>query len=149
MTDLLRDYDVYTKEYTDLKNKQLQSKLSVRLEERQEGQQFRLIDPANLPVLPSGPPRVKICLGGLAGGLFLGVAFALLGDIKKRCFRLEKELSQAFRVPLVIGIPLLLTPVEERVQARTRALEWLLIAIMSAGVLAAEYYVYRANGIQS
>jgi polysaccharide chain length determinant protein (PEP-CTERM system associated) len=143
MAGMLRDYEEYKSQYEDLQNKQLKSQLTTNLEEKQEGQQFRLVDPPTLPLTPSKPPRVKICLGGLAGGLLLGLALAFLVETKNRSFHFEKELSAAFKVPLVLGIPLLLTPSEERIRSGKRAFEWLVISIISVSVLAAEYYIYR------
>ena len=114
LSEILRDYDTYNKEYTDLQNKQLQSQLAVSLEERQEGQQFRLVDPPTLPIAPSSPKRLKISLGGAAAGIFLGLALAFLMDTRNPSFHVEKELRRSFSIPIVLGIPLLLTPAEER-----------------------------------
>ena len=72
LTAMLRDYDMLKKNYADLLNKEMDSQLSTNLEKRQEGQQFRLIDPANLPEVPSSPKRVKISLIGIAAGLGAG-----------------------------------------------------------------------------
>jgi succinoglycan biosynthesis transport protein ExoP len=145
LAGMLREYELYKSEYEDLQNKRLQSQLTTNLEEKQEGQQFRLVDPPTVPVVPSSPARVKICLGGLAGGLFLGLALAFLIDTRNHCFHLEKELSQSFKLPLVVGIPLLLTPAEERARTWKRAFEWLAATSMAVGVFAAELYIYRIS----
>ena len=145
LAEILRDYDLYKKDYTDLLGKQLQSQQTVNLEERQEGQQFRLVDPPTLPVFPSSPKRLKICLGGVGAGIALGLALAFLTEMKRPTFHVEKEISRNFSLPLVIAVPLLLTPAEERSRTWTRALEGLAGSMMVLVVLAAEFYVYR-NG---
>ena len=143
LADIKQAYEMYKQQYEDLQSKQLQSQLARNLEDRQEGQQFRLMDPPVLPLVPTSPKRVKICLGGLGGGLFLGLALAFFMDTRDHCFHLEKELSQTFRVPLVLGIPLLLTPQEERQRSWKRLFEWVAVGTMAAGVLMAELYIYR------
>jgi succinoglycan biosynthesis transport protein ExoP len=143
LSGIVRDYDSYRKDYTDLLNSQLQSQLAVNLEERQEGQQFRLVDPPTLPVFPSSPKRLKICLGGAAGGVFLGLALAFLMEMKSPSFHLEKELRQSVAVPLVLGVPLMLTSAEERARSWKTAFGILVTSVMTIAVLAAEFYVYR------
>jgi len=143
LSGILRDYDSYRKDYTDLLNSQLQSQLTVNLEESQQGQQFRLVDPPTLPAMPSSPKRLKICLGGAAGGIFLGLALAFLLEMKSPSFHFEKELRQSFAVPLVLGVPLMLTAAEERARIWKKAFGILATSVMAVAVFAAEFYVYR------
>ena len=143
LAEILRDYDLYRKDYTDLLGKQLQSQQAVSLEERQEGQQFRLVDPPTLPISPSSPKRLKISLGGLGVGLFLGLALAFLMDYKKRSFHVETEISRCFTLPLMVAVPLLLTPAEERMRIWTRIVETVAASIMVFAVFLAEFYLYR------
>src|SRR5665213_2360150 len=143
LSGILRDYDSYRKDYTDLLNSQLQSQLTVNLEESQQGQQFRLVDPPTLPAMPSSPERLKICLGGAAGGIFLGLALAFLLEMKSPSFHFEKELRQSFAVPLVLGVPLMLTAAEERARIWKKAFGILATSVMAVAVFAAEFYVYR------
>ena len=140
---MLRDYDLLKQNYADLLKKQLESGLAVSLEKHQEGQQFRVVDPPSLPTVPSSPKRLKISLGGAAAGLFLGLALAFLVDNKNRSFHTEKELSQLFPVSLVLGLPLLLTPAQQRMQAWRLAFEALAGCGLIAVVCIAEFYVYR------
>jgi polysaccharide biosynthesis transport protein len=143
LSSILRDYELYSKDYTDLVSKQLQSRLSVSLEERQEGQQFRLLDPPSLPVRPSGPKRLKISLGGAGAALMLGLLLAFLMNSRDTSFHTDKALQDRFRFPLVLGVPVLATLREERARRRVRALEWFGGSVVTLVVLAAEFYVYR------
>jgi polysaccharide chain length determinant protein (PEP-CTERM system associated) len=143
LTGMLRDYDLLKQNYADLLKKQLESGLAVSLEKHQEGQQFRVVDPPSLPTVPSSPKRLKISLGGAAAGLLLGLALAFLMDTTNRSFHTEKELSQLFPVVLVLGLPLLLTPAQQRMQAWRLAFEALAGCVLVAVVCIAEFYVYR------
>jgi hypothetical protein len=116
------------------------------LEKRQEGQQFRLVDRPSLPSVPSSPNRVKISLGGAAAGIALGLVLAFLMHLRDSSFHSEEDLGQRFALPLVVGVPLLLTAAEERSRTWKRALEWAAGAGLAFVVFAAElyeFYLYR------
>ncbi len=148
LAGLLRDYDLLKQNYTDLLSKETQSQLAGSLEKRQAGQQFRLVDPPSLPVIPSFPKRLPIGAGGAAAGLVLGAALAFLADIRRGSFYSEKDLSRHFSIPLVISIPLLRTPSEERARNWKRSFEWIAGSMLLAIVFAAEFYelYLRRNG---
>jgi polysaccharide chain length determinant protein (PEP-CTERM system associated) len=140
-----REGEMLTREILDLENRLQQSGLVADMERRDQGQQFRLIDSASLPVSPSSPNRLKISLGGIGGGIALGLALAFLMDSRARSFYTEQQLSQRFGVPLTIGLPMLYTPRETRRLSRRLAFEWLAGLVLIGGALTAEYYVYRLD----
>jgi polysaccharide chain length determinant protein (PEP-CTERM system associated) len=143
LAGILRDYDVYAQSVRDLQGKLLQARQSNSVEEHQVGQQFRLVDPPTLPLRPSGPKRLKISLGGVAGGIGLGLVLAFLADTRDSSFHSQKALSQLFALPLVLSVPLLLTPREERTRKWKKAFEWLAVSALTLTVFAAEFYIYR------
>jgi polysaccharide biosynthesis transport protein len=140
LAGILRNYDQLKQDYADLLAKETQSQMSADLEKRQEGQQFRPVDRPSLPTLPSSPKRVKISLGGAAAGIALGLALAFLMHLKDRSFHSEEDLSQRFSLPLVVGVPLLLTTHEERSRTRKRAFEWVAGSGLVLAVLLAQLY---------
>jgi uncharacterized protein involved in exopolysaccharide biosynthesis len=95
---LTRDYESSLQFYNDLLTKKTQSEMMRDLEQRREGEQFRVMDAPALPSKPSSPDRVKFALGGLAAGLLLGVSLATILDLKVRLIRTEQE------VDLYLGI---------------------------------------------
>ena len=76
-----------------MQKKEQESQLATNLEKQQGGQQFRLIDAASLPILPSSPKRLKISLFGLAGGIVLGLALALFREMSDTSFHSEKDVK--------------------------------------------------------
>jgi succinoglycan biosynthesis transport protein ExoP len=140
LAGMLRNYELLKLDYADLLNKKMQSELASNLEKRQEGQQFRLVDQPSLPTVPASPNRVKISLGGVAAGLGLGLALAFLMEFRDRSFHAEEDLSQRFSLPLVIGVPLLLTPLEQRSRNVRRSAEWALGSGLALFIVAAEFY---------
>ena len=111
LSSLQRDYDLLRQHYGDLLRKEQESQLATNLEKRQEGQQFRLADPPNLPTRPSTPKRIRISLVAFLGGLVVGGGLAFLLEMKKAPFHKESDVS-SLALPIVIGVPRFLTPAE-------------------------------------
>jgi succinoglycan biosynthesis transport protein ExoP len=145
----LRDYEQSNKEYKDLLSKEMESQLAGSLEKRQQGQQFHLIDQPSLPTVPSSPKRIPISLGGLAGGLVIGLALALIVDMADTSFHSEDQLRKGLPAyALIISIPPVLTPGEEKGRKWKRALDWCAAVLVLIAIVAAEgyeYFLYR-NG---
>lgn len=143
LTDLLRDYDLAKKNYDDLYGKKAQSALATDLQIDQQGEQFRLIDPPNLPSKPFTPNRLKIALGGIAAGLAIGGGLAFLIEVKDASLHSEKDLRARFVLPIVMGVPLFISAREKRMRSIKAVMQWCAGTILVLAVLAAEYYVYR------
>jgi polysaccharide chain length determinant protein (PEP-CTERM system associated) len=142
-SSILRDTEVLRLQYSELQKKEQESQLATNLEKQQGGKQFRLIDPASLPAVPSSPKRAKMSLGGAVGGLCLGLALAFVMEKRNTCFRTEKEVTKQLELPFVLGVPLLPTPKEERRRKRSNLFQWAIASMMMLVVFAAEYFVYR------
>lgn len=140
---IMRDTEVLRAQYTDLLKKEQESQLATNLEKQQGGQQFRLIDPASLPTVPSSPKRLKSSLGAVVGGLVLGLLLAFSVEMRDTSFRTEEDLTKRLAPSFVLGIPLLTTPREERERQWRSLVQWLTASAMVMIVLAAEFYVYR------
>jgi hypothetical protein len=81
--------------------------------------------------------------GGAAAGFALGLALALLMEMRDTSFHTEKDLTQHLAPPFVMGIPLLPTPLEQRQRKWKSTFQWLAASAMVLVVLAAEFYVYK------
>jgi polysaccharide biosynthesis transport protein len=146
LAEMLRNYELLKQDYADKLNKEMESQMAANLEKRQEGQQFRVVDRPSLPTIPSSPNRIKISLGGGFVGIGLGLAFAFLRDMRDRSFHSEEALRKRFAVPLIMGIPLLITASEEQIRTRKRALEWMAGFALGLAVIVTEvyeFYIYR------
>ncbi len=100
---LVRDYDNMQNNYQALLDKRLNAHVAENLEKRQQGEQIRVLDPANLPQKPEKPNQLLIMLLGLIGGSGLGVGLALGIDQLNPTFKRREE------VELVPGIHVLAT----------------------------------------
>jgi len=140
---ILRETEVLRQQYADLQKKEQESQLATNLEKQQGGQQFRLIDPASLPNIPSSPNRIKTSIGGLAGGLVLGFALALLMELRDTSFYAEKDFIKHFAPPFVLSVPHLPTPSEESRRKWRNVLQWAVALTMLMVVGTAEFYITR------
>lgn len=142
LSDLLRGYDQSKREYDDVLSKKTQSELATNLERRQQGERFNIIDPPSLPIKPVSPDHIKISLGGLVGGLFVGLALAMFVESKDHSLFSEKDLRAAFSFPLMLGLPVILREEEIKKTKRRKSLEWVAATALILLVGVAEFYVY-------
>jgi protein tyrosine kinase modulator len=132
MAGLTRNYEQSRKNYEQLLAKRDQSGMATDLEKQQQGEQFRVLDPPNLPQKPFSPDRLKLDLIGLVAGLLVG-AFILVGaEIADDRIYSKEELTTIVSAPVLAEIPPLTTAVEEGQQVR---FEWLQRGILSVMVM--------------
>jgi polysaccharide chain length determinant protein (PEP-CTERM system associated) len=91
--------------YNSLLASRDQSHMSVDLESRQLGEQFRVLDSADLPQEPSFPVWWQFALGGLAGGLALGVGIATIYELRDKALRDEKDVEFYLQLPTLALVP--------------------------------------------
>jgi polysaccharide chain length determinant protein (PEP-CTERM system associated) len=102
---LTRDYQKLSENYSGLLMKKLDAQMASKLERRSKGEQFRIVDPAFLPVKPSFPDHVKFGLGGVVLGLLVGLAFAVSADFLDQSVRDVRTLEATLPYPVVGVIP--------------------------------------------
>jgi len=125
---LTRDYDTQQAAYRGLLTKSQAARLSVELEDRQIGENFRILDPAAVPVAPISPDRRRIHLTGLAAGLLLGLGFVALLEFRDGSYRSEADVFEVLALPVLASLPIV-----ETVTERARRVRWL--ALQAAAVL--------------
>ncbi len=105
LLNLTRDYDMSQHNYQMLLEKHLNAKISENLEKKQKGEQFRVLDPANIPQKPYKPNRRKIILLGtlLSGGLGIGLIF--FKEFVRPSYRKAADLHGTIDVPVLSTIP--------------------------------------------
>ena len=91
---LVRDYENRQKNYQALLDKRLHADVATNLEKRQKGEQFRILDPANLPEKLDSPNRLLIMLLGILGGGGAGVGGAIGLERLNPTFRRREEVEQ-------------------------------------------------------
>jgi polysaccharide biosynthesis transport protein len=102
---LLRDYENMQSNYQALLDKRLNAHVAENLEKRQQGEQIRVLDPANLPQKPEKPNRLLIMFLGLIGGGGLGVGLALGVDQLNPTFKRREEVEVLPGIHVLATIP--------------------------------------------
>ena len=102
-----RDYQTALDFYNDLLRKRDQSAMATDLVKSQESEQFRILDPANLPDKPSFPKLPVFVLGGAAGGLVIALGFFILMELLDTSLRNEKELENLLHLPVLATLPVI------------------------------------------
>src|SRR4029077_7101183 len=102
---------------------QNQSQLATSLSQRQQREQFRVLDPPSLPDKPAAPNHLLWSLGGLVLGGAVGVGLILFLELHNVRIRQEKDLSEVLPARVLVSIPHLGTPQEAYLVAASRRLE--------------------------
>jgi polysaccharide biosynthesis transport protein len=123
LADVSRGYEESNSNYNSLLQKEMQSQLATSLEQRQQGEQFRILDPPRLPDKPSSPNHFLFSVGGLAAGIAVGLALALALELTDVRVRQEKDIEGLLPAHLLVSIPRLSTPLEERLRVTASLVE--------------------------
>jgi hypothetical protein len=121
---LTRDYDTLADSYRELLSKSENSKMAASLEQRQIGEQFRILDPARVPLKPNSPNRPRINLMGTAAGLGVGLLLVGLAYFRDSTMRSEADVLGAIDLPVLALLPFVATAADLRRQKRRRVLGW-------------------------
>ncbi|MBI5249632.1 MAG: hypothetical protein HY912_09065 [Desulfomonile tiedjei] len=107
MIALTRDYDNIKRSYDELLRKKLDADVSQNLEKRQKGEQFQILDPANIPEEPFKPDRKKVFALAAIAALMLGFGGAIGLEMLDPTLREATEFRHFFELPILASIPVL------------------------------------------
>ncbi len=118
---LTRDYQNLKASYDELLKKKLDADISQNLEKRQKGEQFQVIDPANMPTKPFKPDRRKIFGVAflIAFGLALGGPVGL--EMANPALRGPRDFKHFFDLPVLACIPVIRNEEYSKRQAMRKA----------------------------
>jgi len=118
-TDLTRDYDTTKELYHTLLKRHEEAQIGESMEQRQKGEQFRILEPARPSYIPAAPRRSRLLLIGLALSAALGVGAMILAEIVDTSFHSVNDLRSFSTLPVLVAIPRIITEADAR-QRRTR-----------------------------
>jgi polysaccharide chain length determinant protein (PEP-CTERM system associated) len=130
--DLQRDYESLGASYQSLLAKKSEAERAESLERKQKGEQFRILDPARVPQMPSKPniPRMLAMAIMAALGISVGLAFGR-EYIDKSFYRIE-DIESFLKLPVLAGIPVLVTADDIKVNRKRRLIA---ISVISLGIV--------------
>lgn len=102
---LTRDYDLLKATYQSLMDKKIQSQMAENLERKQQGEQFKILDPARMPEKPIKPDLQKILLIGTFIGLVAGLGLAWIRESMDQSFYNIADLESYLKLSVLAQIP--------------------------------------------
>lgn len=144
LASVTRDTEDARQNYQSLFDKKTQSELASNMEEHQQGEQFRVIDPPSFPQKPTEPNRTEIILGGWMLGLVVSGGLTALGESAETRLRDEHELRSCAPLPVLALIPTVRSQREEKLWTFYRNIEVagaVLLILLSAGTILYTYLV--------
>ena len=115
------------------------------MEQRQKGEQFRVLDPAVPNAEPAAPNRLVLLLMTVAGSLGLAVGAVLLAEHIDTSFHSTDELRAFTSMPVLVSIPRIVTEADRRHRQerfRVAAVGAVLGLVLIAG---ASYFIGHGN----
>ncbi|MFZ0134015.1 MAG: XrtA system polysaccharide chain length determinant [Desulfobacterales bacterium] len=105
LVSLKRDYDNMDNLYKSLLKRKLESEISISMERKQKGEQFRVIDQARIPKKPIEPDLKRIFMLTMAIGFGLGGGLAFLLEFLDSSYRRPEKVEEDFNIPVIATIP--------------------------------------------
>jgi polysaccharide chain length determinant protein (PEP-CTERM system associated) len=143
--DLTRDYDEVDKNYSSLIEKRFKANLSENLEIAQKGEQFTILDHAQLPDKPFKPQTGKILLVGLCLALSGGFGLAFLREYYDSSFFSTKELESALQLPVLASIQVIITDADRKRIFFGRYVSAAALLAMASILLCALYFLWQRD----
>ena len=145
-SSLTRDYDELKRYHDTLLSQSLAAEAASSLERHQKGSQFKIIDPAYLPITPDKGPFRIIFLASIAIGLAIGMGLILGLDLMDTSFKDKKEIEDFLQVPVTCSLPLLVTETEKK-RKKTNNIIWnCIFAVWLLALIGATIY-FRHLGL--
>lgn len=105
LANIQNAYEVAKANYTNLLEKQAAAQTGAAMEQQAEGEEFKIVDPANLPLKPSSPNIPMILALGSLGGLGVGLALGYSAEMRDAVVRGELDMTYYIQAPLLAELP--------------------------------------------
>jgi polysaccharide chain length determinant protein (PEP-CTERM system associated) len=112
--DATRDYQNTRELYQTLSRKYADAQLAESMEQRQKGEQFRILDSALPSSTPAAPRRSRLLMASLALSFVLGAGSMVLMEVLDTSFHSSRDLRAYTTVPVLVNIPRIVTEADAR-----------------------------------
>lgn len=110
LATITRDYNITQENYQRLLDRYYEAKRAESMEMRQQGEQFRIVDYAQMPEVPVSPNALMIAMVFLALGLGTGAGLIILLELMDSTVKGIKQLENwSGGIPCLSAVPLALT----------------------------------------
>jgi polysaccharide chain length determinant protein (PEP-CTERM system associated) len=143
---LNRDYQNMKDNYSSLLEKKMQANMAVNLEITKKGEQFRILDRAQIPNRPSDPDMNKLFLITVFAALGLGGGLVFIFEYLDSSVKNEKDLEFELGLPILSTIPRIYTMKDQFYRRLNQAITAL--SLMFAMVLCAGFGLMVLKGVE-
>jgi hypothetical protein len=119
--------------------------MAADLEQRQQGEHFRIIDAAGLPDRPAGPNRFRVVLVALVLALGLSGIAVVIAEHTDTSYRSAEEVRTFEGVPVLSTIPKIVTDRDRRRRLRQRRLGTAAVAVGLLAVIGSSFAFAHNN----
>jgi len=144
LLSLNRDYDNINETYNSLLERKLEAELAVNLEKKQQGEQFRILDPAKRPERPSDPDMKKLFMIFIAAGLGIGGGLVFLLEHLDTSFRRPNDIESYLGLSVLATVPVVLHPRDVRMKRLNQVLS--ILSVIVAFALMAGFTLVSLGG---
>lgn len=130
---LTRDYETTRELYTSLLKRLDEARLAESMEQRQKGEQFKLLDAATLPETPTGPNRLRLLLIGLVLAVGTTIGALVLAEQLDTSFHKVEDLRAEVQAPVLVSISKIVT---EKDLLKSRRARWVGATVTAIGLFA-------------
>jgi len=110
LAGLTRDYDITQQNYQRLLDRFYEAKRAEDMEKRQQGEQFRVVDYAEIPQTPVSPNPLMIAVLFLSLGVGVGAGIIIILEVLDNSVKGVKQLEKwSGDIPCISAIPLAMT----------------------------------------
>ena len=114
--EVSRDYESTKQHYESLTKRYEAAQLAESMEQRQKGEQFRVLDPAVPSLIPAAPNRLKLLAVSLVLSLGLAGGALMLAEMLDTSFHSTDELRHFTNVPVLVSVPRIVTEADRKRQ---------------------------------
>lgn len=141
LATITRDYTITQENYQKLLDRYYEAKRAESMEMRQQGEQFRIVDHAQVPEIPVSPNGPMILLIFLGLGVVAGAGLIFLTEVMDSTVKGIKQLeSWSDGIPCISAVPLALTEYDQALQKkRTLIYIGINVVIAVAGTIIVTY----------
>lgn len=98
-------YQEMQKNYNALLEKQQEAKMAAQLDQRNDGEQYMVLQPANYPYAPYRPDPVLVRVGALLIGLLVGFVCGAVVELRDDTIHNATEAADYLKLPVIVSLP--------------------------------------------
>lgn len=140
-----REYETTQEMYKSLTVRQRESALAERMEQRQKGEQFRVIEPALAAVEPAAPKRPRLFAVVFLLALAAAAAAIFGPEALDSSVHTIEQLQARCELPVLVTIPKIVSAQDVRRQRRRLAIAGASVSVTVAGLVVVSYLLAKEN----